>query len=291
LLEVGFGGVEFGEEALFGLELAGVYAAAAGLDANGMLEVEHLVVEEVLDGAARCVGAIEDAGDDDGVVGGVVVAEHAAGVVGAPGEGGAAEEAVEETGVEGLEDFVEIVVVAGGCGEAFAAAGLADVLGLFGDGFGGDVAAVAVGVGAGDGLLIELGEEDVGDGVMDGFGCGLEEVGEADVEAAFAETDGGVEGGETAEADVERGDGGSGTEFAVLVLEDGDEGGGCGDFSCAGLRGFGRMERCCGWLVEESGRGRGGRRKELQELTQGRGAGMLWCGQGVDPCYRLWSRS
>jgi hypothetical protein len=39
-----------------------------------MLEVEHLVVEEVLDRAARCVVAVEDAGDDDGVVGCVVVA-------------------------------------------------------------------------------------------------------------------------------------------------------------------------------------------------------------------------
>jgi hypothetical protein len=93
---------------------------------------------------------------------------------------------VEEAGVEGLEDLVEIVVMAGGCGEAFATAGLTDVLGLFGDGFGGDVAAVAVGVNAGDGLLVELGEEDVSDGVMDGFRGVLEDVGEADVEAAFA---------------------------------------------------------------------------------------------------------
>jgi hypothetical protein len=84
-LEVGFGFVEVREEALFGLELAGVNAAAASFDADGMLEVEHLVVEEVFDSAARCVEAIEDAGDDDGVVGGVVVAEHAAGVVGGPG--------------------------------------------------------------------------------------------------------------------------------------------------------------------------------------------------------------
>ena len=111
-LEVGFGGFEFGEEALFGLELAGVDAAAAGFDADGMLEVEHLVVEQVLDGAARSVGAVEDAADDDGVVRGVVVAEHAAGVVSAPGERGAAEQAVEEAGVERLEDLVEIVVMA-----------------------------------------------------------------------------------------------------------------------------------------------------------------------------------
>jgi hypothetical protein len=157
LLQIRFCGVEFGEETLFGLELAGVDAAAAGFDADGMFEVEHLVVEEVFDGAARSVGAIEDARDDDGVVGRVVVAEHAAGVMGAPGERGAAEEAVEETGIEGLEDLVEIVVMAGGGGEALASAGLADVLGLFGDGLGGDVAAVAIGVDAGYGLFVELG--------------------------------------------------------------------------------------------------------------------------------------
>src|SRR6266436_5023393 len=120
-----------------------------------MFEVEHLVVEEVLDGAARGVGTIEDAGDDDGVVGGVVVAEHAAGVVGAPGEGGAAEEAVKEAGVEGFEDLVEVV--------------------------------------------------------------------EADVQAALAEPDGGVEGGEAAKADVERWDGSPGTEIAVLLFKYGDE--------------------------------------------------------------------
>jgi hypothetical protein len=170
-----------------------VDAAAAGPDADGVFEMEHLVIEEILDGAAWGVGAIEDAADDYGVVGSVVVPEHAAGVVGAPGERGAAEEAVEETGVEGLEDFVEIVVVAGGCGDALSAASLTDVLGLFGDGLGGDVAAVAVGVDAGDGLFVELGKKDMGDGMVDGVGGVLEDVGEPDVQAAFAEADCGVE--------------------------------------------------------------------------------------------------
>jgi hypothetical protein len=152
---------------------------------------------------------------------------------------------VEETGVEGLEDLVEIVVVADGGGEALAAAGLADVLGLAGDGFGGDVAAVTVGVGGGDGLLVELGEEDVGDGVVDGVGGGLEQVGETDVEAAFAEADGGVERGEAAEADVERGNGGAGAEVAVLLLEDGDEGCGGGGFRDAFFRCGARTGRRC----------------------------------------------
>ena len=149
---------------------------------------------------------------------------------------------MEETSVEGVEDFVEIVVVAGRGGEAFAAAGLADVFGLLGDSFGGDVAAVAVGVDTRDGLLVKLREEDMGDGVVDGFGCELQEVGEANVETAFAETDGGVERGETAEANIEDRHWGARAEFAVLVLEDGDEGGGCGDFFCARLFLFGRVE-------------------------------------------------
>jgi hypothetical protein len=269
LLKVSFCGYEFGEEAFFGLELTGVNAAAAGFDADGVLEVEHLVVEEVLDGAAGRAGAVEDAGHDDGVVSSVVVAEHAASVVSGPRECGAAEEAVEEAGVERFEDLVEIVVVAGRCGETLAAAGLTNVLGLFGDGLGGDVAAVAVGVEARDGFSVELGEEDVGDRVMDVVGCGFEDVGEANVEAAFAEPDGGVERGEAAEANVERGDWGAGTEFAVLVLEDRDEGCGGGDLFCAGLFGLRGMERCCGYLVEESGgRWCWRRRKELQELAQ-----------------------
>ncbi len=124
----------------------------------------------------------------------------------------------------------------------------------------------------------------MGDGVMNGFGCGFEEIGETDVEASFAQTDGGVERGEAAEADVERRDGRAGTEFAVFVFEDGDEGGWCRDFFGArsprsGIR-FGR--ECCGGLVVEENRGRcGGRRKELQELAQGRWAGMLRGSQGL----------
>jgi hypothetical protein len=197
-----------------------VDAAATGFDANGVLEVEHLVVEEVLDGAARCIGAVEDAADDDGVVGGVVVTQHTAGMVSRPGESGSAEQTVEEAGVERLKDFVQIVMMAGGSGEALASSSLADVFGLSGDGLGGDVATVAVGVGGGDGLLVELGEEDVRDGVMDGVGRGLEQVGEADVESAFAQADSGVEGSEATEADVERGNGGPGAEFAVLLFKD-----------------------------------------------------------------------
>jgi hypothetical protein len=131
------------------------------------------------------------------------------------------------------------------------------------------VATIAVGMCAGDGLLVELGEEDVGDRVVNGFGCRLEQVGESYVETAFAETDGGVERGEAAEANVERRDGGAGAKFAVLVFEDGDKGGGCGGFLCAGSSGLRGLERCCRIFVKESRGGCWGRRKKLQELAYG----------------------
>jgi len=203
-----------------------VDAAAAGFDADRVLEVEHLVVEEVLDGAARGVGTVEDAADDDGIVGGVVVAQHAACVVRTPRKGGAAEEAMEEAGIEGFEDLVEVVVMAYGGEDALAATGLADVLGLTGDGFGGDMAAVTVGVGGGDGFFVELGEQDVGDGAVDGLGGMFEKVRQADMEAAFAEADGGVERGEAVEADVKRRYGCAGPEVPVLLFKYGDEWGG-----------------------------------------------------------------
>ena len=83
------------------------------------------------------------------------------------------------------------------------------------------MAAISVRVQARNRLFVELREEDVGDRVMHGLGSRLQEIGETNVEAAFAKTNGGVEGGETAETDIECGDGSAGAEFAVLVFEDG----------------------------------------------------------------------
>ena len=109
--EVGFGLFEVREETLLGLKFAGVNAAASGLHADGMLEVQHLVVEQILNRAAWGVGPVKDAADHDGVVGRVVMAKHAAGMVGAPCEDRAPEKAVEETRIERIEDLVEVEVM------------------------------------------------------------------------------------------------------------------------------------------------------------------------------------
>ena len=111
----------------------------------------------------------------------------------APGQVGTAKQTAEEARVERIENFVEMIIAAFGSEEALAAACVADEVGLARDGGTGREALVAQVVRPVDGLAIELGEKDVSDGVVDGVGCVLEDVGETDVQAAFAETDGGVE--------------------------------------------------------------------------------------------------
>ncbi len=117
------------------------------------------------------------------------------------------------------------------------------------------------------------------DGVMDGLRGMFEEVGEAHVEAAFAEADGGVEGGEATETDVEWRHGCARAEVAVLVLEDGDERGWGVEFG--GVRSWGarpfvlRRKELLGIWIDESGRGRRRWRKELQELAQRIGSGFF----------------
>jgi len=85
------------------------------------------------------------------------------------------------------------------------------------------MAAISVRVQARNRLFVELREEDVGDRMVDRPRCRFKQIGEANVEAAFTEPNGRVERGEAPEADVECRDRRTGTKFAVLLLEDGDE--------------------------------------------------------------------
>ena len=154
------------------------------------------------------------------------MAEGALGHALAPGQLGPTEQAAEEANVKRIKDFIQIEKMALGAEEALAAASAANQLGLARDrGAGGKplIAHVVRGV---DGLLIELGDEDVSDGVDDGFGRAFKEVREADVQMAFAEANGGVERGESAKTDRDRGHGRARAEGPVFLLKDLDEFGG-----------------------------------------------------------------
>lgn len=163
--------------------------AASGFELDGMLEVQHLVIQKVFDREARRVGAVENTADDDSVVGSVIVTEHAASVVCAPGKSWLAEKSVKETSVEGIEDLIEVKVMADRSQDSFASASLANVLCLARDGFGGDVAAVAVSMQGRDGFAVKLREENVCDGMMNVRRSVFEQIGQANVKTAFAKPD------------------------------------------------------------------------------------------------------
>ena len=141
------------------------------------------------------------------------------------------------------------------------------------------MAAVPVGMAGGDGLLIELGQQNVRNSVVNGLGRGFEQVGEADEEAAFAKPDGGVERGKAAEANINWGDGGARTKIAILVLKDGNQGrrrDGLGKASGPLRRNGANRWFAPSPLVRESRlHRRRMRREQLLKQTQGEGIGML----------------
>ena len=66
--------IQMRKEFLFRLEFRRMHASAAAAKLHGMLEVEHLVIDDVLHCVARNPGVVEDTAHDDGVVGRIVMA-------------------------------------------------------------------------------------------------------------------------------------------------------------------------------------------------------------------------
>ena len=119
--------------------------------------MQHLVVDDVLDDVARHARVVEDPADDDGVVGGVVVAEAIAGMVAAPGELGSSHEAMEKAMVEVVEKFFEMIVMSASGANVLASAKLAYEACFGGEVMARDIAAVACALGTVDGLAVKLG--------------------------------------------------------------------------------------------------------------------------------------
>src|SRR5258708_31682320 len=101
-----------------------MHTSPAAPEFHRVLQVQHLVEENVFDRVARHARMVEDAADDDGVVRRIVVPEAAAGVILAPGEFRASHESVEEAAGGGFEDFFPGGVRAAGGAGMFSSAGL-----------------------------------------------------------------------------------------------------------------------------------------------------------------------
>src|ERR1039458_5744186 len=95
-----------------------------------MPEMEHFVIENVLDQKSRGFRAVENLADNNGIVSGVKMAQNRAGDGPAPAQPGASQQAVEVLPVELPEDFLQVEVCPLRRPDPFAPAGLPDLLGL-----------------------------------------------------------------------------------------------------------------------------------------------------------------
>src|SRR5450631_263261 len=84
----------------FGLKFRGVDTAAAAPQSHWMLEMEHLVIHDVLDGGAGHPRMVEDTTDDDGIMRGIVMAKAVASAIAAPCHLRPSQQAMEESYIE-----------------------------------------------------------------------------------------------------------------------------------------------------------------------------------------------
>src|ERR1700679_1448944 len=86
--------------------------------------MQHLVKQDVFDGVAGHTRMVKNAADHDGVVGGIVMAETAAGVVSAPGQLWTTHQAVKEAPIEVVKNLFQMIGMAAGGADVLASAHL-----------------------------------------------------------------------------------------------------------------------------------------------------------------------
>lgn len=106
LFQVFFGLAQEREEFFFCLKLGGMHAPAAAAELHRMTQVQHLMVDEILEGEPRYLWAIKDTANHDRIVGRIVMAKTVAGMVAAPGQLRLRHQSVKKTPVELSENLL-----------------------------------------------------------------------------------------------------------------------------------------------------------------------------------------
>src|SRR5579872_4944329 len=207
------------EQLFFGLKLGRVYTPAAAAQLYWMLQMEHFVINDVVEHVAGNTGMIEDPADDDGVVRGIVVAENAARFCLTPTHPRARHQTVEESSVELLEDGIEIVIMSARRAQHFAAAHLPDEVRLADDLVAADIFPVARRLSAVNGTPVHFRQQDVRNRAQNGFRRAFEQVREPHQQLAFPEPDRVVDIGEGEELDLQLGQGSAWPQFTISFLE------------------------------------------------------------------------
>jgi len=212
--------VQVREEFFLRLKFARMHAAAAATQFHGMLQVQHLVIDDVFHGVRGNSRVIEYTAHDDGIVGGIVMAEAVAGVVAAPCHLGSGQQAVEESRVQVLENIFQIVGSTLCTFDSFTPAHLSDEVSFLRDVVARNVAAITRRLCPLDGLAVHFGQKDVRDGAQHRVWSSLQKIGKSDKQLSFTHADGVVDVHEGEEFNGKLRHGRARTQFAIGFLED-----------------------------------------------------------------------
>ncbi len=196
-----------------------MHAPAAASQPDRVLEVQHLVIDDVLHRELGDSRVIEDAAHHDGVVSGIVMPQPVACVLAAPRHLRTGQQSVEELRVQTVEDGLEVIGVTLGRIYALPAAHLPNQVRFARHVLTGHVPAVPRSVLTVNRLAVHLGKKDMRDCPEDVIGCPLEQVGDTHQQLALAQTDGVIDVGEAEKLDPELRDRGPRPELAVSFLE------------------------------------------------------------------------
>jgi len=145
--------------------------------AHRVLQVQHLVIEQILDRIAGTRWSVKNSTDNDCVVCGIVVTQQPLRVVLTPGELRSAQETVKKALVQRVENLFKIVVAPFRPAESLRSARVADLFSLSGYDFAVLKSFIAVIVRCADWLLIYLCNQDMSYGAQHRFGRALQKVG------------------------------------------------------------------------------------------------------------------
>jgi hypothetical protein len=108
-------------------------ASPAAPQPHRMLQMQHLMIDDVVHRIARHLRVIEDLADYNGVVSGIVMAKAVARALPAPCHLGPGEESAKEAEVQFIEQNFQIIGMALGLRDALAPADLPHQVRLGGD--------------------------------------------------------------------------------------------------------------------------------------------------------------
>ena len=152
-------------------------------------------------------------------------------MVTAPGHPRTRQQSVEEAPVEIVKDLLQMIVIALGAFHSLTPPHLPDQMSLGRHGLAPGELPIARRECGIDRLAIQLGQQDMQDGVQHRLGRALEQIGQADQHPPLAQADGAVEIGKREEADFKLRQRCFGMQLAKSLLEEGGEIGIHVDFS------------------------------------------------------------